>query len=73
MKVDHVTRLSNGDTVTAYQDEADKWRVRITAANHEVIFPPESHTSRSDAERALKRIGESIVLWGAEPREAPST
>lgn len=66
MKVDHVTRLSNGDTVTGYQDEADKWRIRITAANGEVIFPPESHTSRSDAERALERIGDSISRWAAE-------
>jgi len=66
MKVDHVTRLSNGDTVTAYQDEADEWRIRITAANGEVIFPPESHTSRSDAERALARIGDSIARWVGE-------
>jgi len=66
MKVDHVTRLPNRDTVTAYQDEADKWRIRITAGNGEVIFPPESHSSRADAERALERIGDAIVLWGAE-------
>ncbi len=66
MKVDHVTRLSNGDTVTGYQDEADKWRIRITAGNGEVIFPPESHSSRADAERALVRIGAAIDLWVSE-------
>ena len=66
MKVNHVTKLSNGDTVTGYQDEADKWRIRIKARNGEVIFPPESHSSRSDAERALTRIGESIARWEAE-------
>ena len=43
------------DIVEVYQDEANEWRWRRKASNHEVISSGEGHKRRYDAFRSSRR------------------
>lgn len=40
--------------IHVYRDDADAWRWTLIAANGEVCAQGESHTSRTDAQRAAR-------------------
>lgn len=52
-----------------YLDDGGEFRFRLVARNGEKTLPPEGHTRRSDAARALRRIEQEIAKQGTLPIE----